>query len=254
MPDIDLSDYDLVFGDDFDGTELDAEKWSTAPLWGPYLPINNEQQLYVDTLGMHSEDHSSYSDYNPFKVSEGTLKITATPTSSTLQPPPRPDEHVSYPPYPSTWRPYSWAEYRYNGETDDRAGYRDEDVDFLSGVISSYDNLEMTHGYVEARAKLPEGQGLWPAFWLLNKYYFEQAPEIDVMEFLGHDVSTFYNTYHYFDVANDWRKVSTPSYVNSSPDWTTDFHTFGVSWSAGKVIWYVDGQQVHDITDGDIIP
>ena len=253
-PDIDLTEYDLVFGDDFDGIALDPQNWSTSLLWGPYFPINNEQQLYVDTLGMHSAAHSEFTDFDPFEVSNGTLKITATPTSNTLQPPERPAELEGYPSFPSIWRPYRWSENRYNDATDGSPGYREQDVDFLSGIITSYGNFQMTHGYVEARAKVPAGSGLWPAFWLLNTHYVEQSPEIDVMEFLGHEVDTLYNTYHYFDIANNWRKISSPSFENTIPDWTADFHTYGMSWSPRKIIWYVDGQKVHEINEGDPIP
>jgi len=65
------SEYQLMFSDEFNGSTLDATKWNTAFLWGPYLPINNEEQYYVDSLGSDSDKA-----YSPFDVSAGTLKIT----------------------------------------------------------------------------------------------------------------------------------------------------------------------------------
>ena len=50
----DLDDFNLVFSDEFNGSTLDASKWNTSFLWGPYLPINNEEQLYVDQLGINA--------------------------------------------------------------------------------------------------------------------------------------------------------------------------------------------------------
>jgi len=243
-------------------------------LWGPYFSINNEQQLYVDTLGMHAGN----SDYSPFSFTSDTIKITATPTGDNgegLQPPERPtlpdlllDEDGNalasgaraMPQFPSPWRPYRWAEYRYGEEEINDSGalvrpeYSPDDVDFLSGIITSYGSFKMTHGYVEMRGKVPAGDGLWPAFWLLNYHYVEDSPEIDVMEFLGDDIETLYNTYHYFDIADGWRKVSSPSFRNTSTDWTANFHTFGLAWSPNKLTWYVDGVKTYEVNEGDLVP
>ena len=242
-----LSDYELVFGDDFSGPSLDASKWDTSFLWGPYYPINNEQQLYVDSAGMHSGF-----PHSPFQMTGETLRIVATPTSPSLQPPTRPPENSP------VWKRKN-STYRYNGPSTDPdtgatdPGYRPEDVDYLSGIITSYDAFEMTHGYVEMRAKLPPGQGLWPAFWMHPKHYLYEVPEIDVMEFLGHQTDRLYNTYHFFDVPAGWNLVSSPSFpvYADSGDWTEDFHTFGAAWSPGKITWYVDGRETHSITEAD---
>jgi len=240
-----LSGYKLVFNDEFNGSTLDPTKWDTGLLWGPYFPINNEEQLYVDTLGMNSDF-----SHSPFEFTGTTLKITATPTDSTLQPPPRPDRDDFV-------QPRSYSEYRYNGPDEEAPGpgYQPSDVNYLSGVITSYESLKMTHGYVEMRAKLPAGEGLWPAFWLYTTHFVEDVPEIDIMEFLGQDVDTIYHTYHYFDIEDNWRLISTPSYTTLSTDWTQDFHTFGMAWSPTEIIYYVNGQETRRITDQEsVIP
>ncbi len=244
MSSLDLSSYDLVFEDNFDGLALDSTKWDTGLLWGPYLPINNEQQLYVDTLGMHS----GFS-HSPFEFTGESLKIVATPVAPSIQPPPRPSEGDP------VWQPNSYAEYRYNGPTVDQdtgtssPGYQSENVDYLSGIITTYGNFKMTHGYVEMRARMSEGRGLWPAFWMLPTHYVKDVPEIDVVEFLGQDVDRLYNTYHYFDTTNNWAKISTPSFPVFNSDWTQDWHTFGMSWSPRKITWYIDGVKTHEIDD-----
>ena len=240
-----LVNYQLVFADEFNdsaGSSLNPEKWDTGLIWGPYLPINNEEQLYVDTLGMHSEF-----EHTPFELTGSTLKITATSTDDNLQPPVRPLEGSA------VWQPRSYSEYRYNGPTADGPGYEASNVNYLSGVITTYESLKMTHGYVEMRAKLPAGRGLWPAFWLLTTHYVEDVPEIDVVEFLGQDVDRLYHTYHYFDVEDDWRKISTPSYATYATDWTQEFHTFGMAWSPTEIIYYVDGVETQRITDEDYL-
>jgi len=233
-----MNDYELVFADEFNAGSLDASKWNTGMLWGPYLTINSEQQLYVDSLGINQNFQHS-----PFSFSADTLTISATPTSPQLQPPARPAEDAP------VWDNY--VEYQYNGPNGNNPGYRPEDIDYLSGIITSYDSFKMTHGYVEARVKLPAGKGLWPAFWLLNTHYVEDAPEIDVMEFLGDGTDTIYHTYHYFDITDGWQKISTPSFETLGPNWTNSFHTFGLAWSPNQIVWYVDGVETRRITDND---
>ena len=243
-----LDDYELAFSDEFDGTSLDSSKWYTGFLWGPYYAINNEDQLYVDTLGMHSAERGTARD--PFDVSGGTLKITATPTSAELSPPPRPPRDSG------EWK-RRFSTYRYGdpvgspGESGYRPGYDPDDVDYLSGIITSYESFKATHGYFEMRAKLPAGRGLWPAFWMLPTHYVESVPEIDIMEFLGQDVDRLYHTYHHFDVANDWQLISTPSYRSNAEDWTTDFHTFGAVWSPREISFYVDGVKARTVRNSE---
>ncbi len=65
------ADYQLVFEENFDGNELDNNKWNREFLWGPGVIINNEEQYYVN---------ENQFDYNPFEVSGGTLKISAIKT------------------------------------------------------------------------------------------------------------------------------------------------------------------------------
>jgi len=240
-----LEQYELAFFDEFNDASLDPSKWQTGLIWGPYLPINNEEQLYVDTLGLNQD-----SSHNPFEFNGDSLTIKATATSGSVQPPARPSQDDP------AWDLY--PEYRYNGPSEDGPGYQAEDVNYLSGIITSYDSFKMTHGYVEARVKLPAGQGLWPAFWLLNTHYVEDSPEIDVMEFLGQTTDRVYHTYHYFDTADNWAKRSTPSYTSMAEewgitDWTAGFHTFGMSWSPREIVWYVDGIETRRISDQDTI-
>ncbi len=228
----------MVFNDEFTETLLDGTKWRTGLLWGPYLPINAEEQLYVDTLGINQG-----SEHDPFDFTGETLIIRATPTSNTVVPPERPAENDPI------WIQY--PEYRYNGPNGPDPGYQSNSVSYLSGIITSYESFKMTHGYVEARVKLPAGRGLWPAFWMLNTHYVEKSPEIDVMEFLGQNVDTVYHTYHYFDVENNWAKISTPSFTSLATNWADDFHTFGAAWTPNEIVWFIDGQEVRRISSSE---
>ena len=227
-----LSEYELVFSDEFNSITLDTTKWGSTHLWGPYADINGEKQYYVDTL-----DADAGHPYNPFILNGSTLRIQAVPTTNTLSASEQPDQNDPY------WldRP----EYHYNPD------YDPAEREYLSGILSTVNDFNFTHGYAEAKIKLPAGQGLWSAFWLLTSKYVENAPEIDIMEALGHKKDTVHHTMHYFDIQNNWASISTPTYDTTGTDFTEDFHVYGVSWSPKKLTWYVDGEPVKTITDDD---
>ncbi len=233
----DLADYELVFSDEFDGPALDATKWNTGLLWGPYIRINNEQQFYVDTLGMHTD-----ATYNPFRFSpEGTLLLTADTVDSAGAPPPMPapDDPI-------------WSQHlEYRAPQGNEPPYNPANHPYLSGILTSYEAFKFTHGYAEMRAKVPGGQGLWPAFWLLNSHYVKDAPEIDIMEFLGHTPNTAHHSYHYFDTKNNWARTSMPTANTVGPDFTDGFHDYAVKWGPSDIVWYVDGIETHRTTNAD---
>ncbi len=118
---------------------------------------------------------------------------------------------------------------------------------YLSGLITSYDAFKFTYGYAEVRAKMTHGRGYWPAFWLLNAYYGGDDPEIDIMEFIGDNQDVVYHTFHYHDENGKLR--STESKPTPGIDYTADFHTFSVEWKPGSIIYFIDGLEVHRITD-----
>jgi len=199
-----LDGYELVFSDEFNGSELDASKWNTSYLWGPYLVINSEEQFYVDILNDPSFG------FNPFTFDGNHMTINSIKT---------PPELLS----------------------------RSMNQPYLSGVITSYDAFKFTYGYMETRAKVTFGRGYWPAFWLLNAYYVDDKPEIDIMEFIGHDQDVVYHTYHYYDSEGNLR--STESKPTPGVDYTSDFHTYAAEWRPGTIIFYIDNVEVHRVTD-----
>ena len=117
-------------------------------------------------------------------------------------------------------------------------------------MITSYDAFKFTYGYVEARARVPFGKGYWPAFWLLNAYYVDEMPEIDIMEFIGDDQDVVYHTYHYHDADGELR--STESEPTPGTDYTADFHTYAVDWRPGLIVYYIDGIEVHRVSDAKV--
>ena len=120
---------------------------------------------------------------------------------------------------------------------------------YLSGAMTTHTKFRMRYGYVEMRARLPRGKGLWPAFWLLHEGNDRNRPEIDVVEMLGNDTRLVYQTYHYFENGN---LRSTPSFRAPGPDYANDFHTFGMLWERGKITWYVDGNATNSYESGNV--
>ena len=121
---------------------------------------------------------------------------------------------------------------------------------FLSGIITSYDAFRFLYGRVEARARMPAGKGLWSAFWLLNGYYNEDQPEdleVGIVEAIGDQVTTANHAYHYRDENGGY--VST-ELRSDMPDFSADFHTYGVEWTPGRIIWSVDGRETARV-EGD---
>lgn len=101
------------------------------------------------------------------------------------------------------------------------------------------------YGRFEIRAKLPEGQGLWPAIWMLptNWRYggWPTSGEIDIMELLGHEPDTVHGTIHYGSLGN--HQYTGKPYKLDSGDFTNEFHTFALEWEETEMRWYVDGEK-----------
>jgi beta-glucanase (GH16 family) len=115
---------------------------------------------------------------------------------------------------------------------------------YTSARLRTYQHADFLYGRVEARIKLPQGQGLWPAFWMLPTDWvyggWAASGEIDIMELLGQDPSRVYGTLHY---GGAWpNNTHTGSdYVLPSGSFADDFHVFAIEWEESEFRWYVDG-------------
>lgn len=116
---------------------------------------------------------------------------------------------------------------------------------YSSGIICSYGKFSQQYGYFEMRAKMPKGKGMWPAFWLLPDRE-TWPPEIDILEYLGHETTMAYFTNHYND-ADGYSNDSTG--YNAGVDLSLDFHTYAVEWSKDKITWYLDGVKRYELTN-----
>lgn len=125
---------------------------------------------------------------------------------------------------------------------------------YTSGGVDTYGKFDFKTGYVEMRAKLPAGAGVWPGFWFGGtsnrdgETNWPENGEIDVFEFYGYKPNTVYHNFHYatYDdegnaVANKIRNQEGEYCTTIDGNFYDEFHTFGCEWTEEYVAYYVDG-------------
>jgi beta-glucanase (GH16 family) len=124
-----------------------------------------------------------------------------------------------------------------------------------SARLKTQGKLEQAYGRFEARLKLPRGQGLWPAFWMLGNDIgalgWPRCGEIDVMENIGREPSTVHGTIHgpgYSGAGGIGGLFTFPAGAGVADD----FHVFAVEWEANAIRWYVDGTLYQTRTPADL--
>lgn len=208
--------WELVWSDEFDGETIDDSKWNReVDCWGGG---NEERQCYTDSA------ENAY-------VRDGKLFITAIKKNTT---------GPAFPPHlrkdlasrdARASKPYSSA--RLN--TEHKGNWR--------------------FGRIEVRAKLPQGQGTWPAIWMLpqNDLYgtWAASGEIDILEAVNLGVTdckdcepggenTILGTLHF---GGEWPKNKHSSTEISYPPVLDGFHDYAIEWRRGEIAWFVDGKE-----------
>ena len=111
---------------------------------------------------------------------------------------------------------------------------------YTSGAIHSKNKFSFQYGKVEMSAKLPKGQGIFPAFWMMPNLEETWLPEIDIIEMVGHKPEEIWMVYHWID--DNGKLVNVHSnYIGK--DFSQNFHTFGIEWSPENITWLIDGKK-----------
>ncbi|MFT4130122.1 family 16 glycosylhydrolase [Labrys sp. (in: a-proteobacteria)] len=207
----DLSGYKLIFRDEFEGTELDRDKWhiGTNPKgeqWGSDSYFVTASQADAELFGQ------------VYQVADGKLRIRANHKADFAD-------------------PTGWKRKWYSGMIS---------TAFPNGKPPS---AAFRRGYVEVRQKFPAGKGVWPANWALNLK--SQTPEgdplgsieIDGLEAYGVDMTIFHTIVH-----NWGNKTSSPAMSQKLPDLSADFHTYGYLVGDNEVSAFLDGKLVHTVS------
>ncbi|NIG54969.1 family 16 glycosylhydrolase [Chitinophaga sp. Cy-1792] len=110
---------------------------------------------------------------------------------------------------------------------------------YTSARMNTAGHFTTKYGRIEARIKLPSGQGLWPAFWMLGNNIgsvgWPACGEIDIMERVNTS-NTIYGTIH-------WNNNGHVSYGGTTTTDPENYHVYAVEWDANGIRWFVDGTQ-----------
>jgi beta-glucanase (GH16 family) len=235
----------LTFSDEFTGSTLDRSKWATEYGFDTDCVVANPPPSGTPTYCNRSnnDERQWYVDEAP-QVANGVLKLVARKECLSAQSP------ANYPPYSCANFPY------------------------LSGMVSTHDRFAQRYGYFEARLKVLDGAGFWPAFWLIPQLpptpdpdieYF-WPPEIDILESRGQEPHMVYLNQHYSGVypqpgskANNWSYGGAISgWYSATGSLTATFHTYAVDWQPDQLVWYIDHQPVftstYNLPPGEVDP
>ncbi|MFR8315652.1 family 16 glycosylhydrolase [Eubacterium ventriosum] len=113
---------------------------------------------------------------------------------------------------------------------------------YTSSRITTKNKKNFKYGKIEARIKMPKFKGVWPAFWMLganqDSVGWPKCGEIDIMEAIN-DENLVYGTLHWFNDPGNNNADSGSSVAVAN---RTEYHVYGVEWTADKLRWYVDGK------------
>jgi beta-glucanase (GH16 family) len=123
---------------------------------------------------------------------------------------------------------------------------------YTSARLLTNKRFEVAYGRVEARIKVAQGAGLWPAFWMLgtnlDQVGWPQAGEIDIMEYVGRVPNQVFGTLHGPGYSGG---QSYGAVYNLDAPVSDDFHVFAVEWQPDTITWFIDGIPYFTATPND---
>jgi len=128
---------------------------------------------------------------------------------------------------------------------------------YTSARLITKGKFDRKYGKFEARIKIPRGQGIWAAFWMLgnniDKVGWANCGEIDVMENIGREPSTVHGTIHGpgYSGAN---AIGGSYNLTNNQKFADDFHIYAAEWKENKIAFYVDGNLYKTLTPQDLPP
>lgn len=125
---------------------------------------------------------------------------------------------------------------------------------YSSARIKTQGLQDWQYGHIEARMKLPYGQGIWPAFWILGEDFstrgWPACGEVDIMEFIGKEPNEIHATLHGPGYSGNDSIGS--SLIVSAESLKNDFHVYAIEWDENEIRWYFDRQQYFKLTAADV--
>jgi beta-glucanase (GH16 family) len=206
-----LDNYQMVWGDEFDGTEIDASKWS--------YELGDGCQISDDLCGWGNNELEYYTDRSENSyLDNGKLVIEAKKELPL-----------------------------YIGQHE-----------YTSARMVTKNKGDWKYGRVDVRAKLPTGQGLWPAIWMLptDTVYgiWPRSGEIDIMENIGSEPNKIFGTVHYGLGLENWTYFSQDT-IKASGTFVDEFHVYTVLWTEDCLQFQLDGVNYGEpVTRSTVLP
>jgi beta-glucanase (GH16 family) len=114
---------------------------------------------------------------------------------------------------------------------------------YTSARLKTLGKVSWAYGRIEARIKVPRGQGLWPAFWMLGTNFpsagWPACGEIDIMENIGAEPSIVHGTIHGPGYSGGG-SIGNAYTLSGGAAFADDFHLFAVEWETNRIRWYAD--------------
>jgi beta-glucanase (GH16 family) len=123
---------------------------------------------------------------------------------------------------------------------------------YTSARLKTQNLFTQAYGRFEARIKIPRGQGIWPAFWMLGNNITQdgwpKCGEIDIMENIGREPGVIHGSLHGpSSLARTSDETSTIS-LPTAQNYSDDFHVYAIEWEPGAVRFYVDSNNYATFT------
>jgi beta-glucanase (GH16 family) len=126
----------------------------------------------------------------------------------------------------------------------------DSDLDFTSAKMTTNDLQSFLYGRIEARVKVPTGQGIWPAFWMLGESHQEVgwpgSGEMDIFEVIGNEPNIIHSSAHWVDTDQDYGTSS--EFIDTGVNLGDDFHVYRMDWTAEELVFTIDDREVNRIS------
>lgn len=129
------------------------------------------------------------------------------------------------------------------------------DCEYFSGRILTQGKVRFKYGRMEARIQMPEGKGVWPAFWMLGSNIVAKSwptsGEIDIVELRGREPNRLIASAH----GPGYSGAASKSGIKLSPtSLAADYHVYAIEWNVNKITWFLDGKVVHTLTPASVKP